>query len=129
MSIYSNLADLINNDTLNNKGKKLYLDGKVLSSKDYIIPHWKSYGVTDNSQIYEVIAPTIHLIDAEYEDMNYFKLAHCNCEYYSHMGYCHHICAVLASLDNQYKSANVETKVNPSLWDTLMVGEIGRAHV
>jgi hypothetical protein len=123
MSVYSNLATLINNDTLLQKGQKLYLEGKVLASKENLIPHWKTYGVTDNNQIYEVVAPTIHLIEADYNNIEYFKLAHCNCEYYGHMGYCHHICAVLSSLDNQYKSVDVETKVNPSLWDTLMVGE------
>jgi hypothetical protein len=62
MSIYSNLANLINNETLVHKGQKLYLDGKVLSSTEYLIPHWKTYGVTDNGQLHEVVAPTIHLL-------------------------------------------------------------------
>jgi hypothetical protein len=123
MSFYLNIANLLNNDTLLQKGQKLFLDGNVLVSKDPLINHWYNYGVKDNGNVIEVIAPTIHLLDASYCNIEYFKLAHCSCEYYAHMGYCHHICAVLSHLDNKYKSNNVETKVNPSLWDSLMLGE------
>jgi hypothetical protein len=123
MSFYINIANTIANETIVQKGQKLFLEGKVIETKEPLIPNWFSYGVKDNGNVFEVIAPTIHFIDPLYNSDNFFKLAHCNCEYYTHMGYCHHICAVLTHLDNVYKVSNKETKVNPSLWDTLMLGE------
>ncbi len=123
MSIYNSINQLINNETLIQKGQKLYLEGKVLVSKAELIPHWYNYGIKDHDKIYEVIAPTIHLINPEYRSDEYFKLAHCNCEYYHMMGYCHHISAVLSLLEDKYKSTDNTTKVNDSLWDTLILGE------
>ena len=123
MSIYHNLMLFANNETLIQKGQKLFLDGKVLPSKNELIPHWHTYGVKDYEKINEVVAPTIHLLNANYNSEEYFKLSHCNCEYYHMTNFCHHIIAVLAHLDNKYKSVDVTTKVSDSLWNSLMLGE------
>jgi hypothetical protein len=123
MSIYSKINKLVPNETLIQKGQKLYLEGKVLASKEELIPHWHNYGVKDHDKIQEVTLPTIHLINPEFCSMDFYKLAHCNCEYFHIMGYCHHISAVLSLLDDKYKSSDETTKVSDSLWDTLMLGE------
>ncbi|MGL4759283.1 MAG: hypothetical protein ACRCXZ_08155 [Patescibacteria group bacterium] len=124
MSIYKEIMNFVNNETLIQKGQKLFIEGKVLTSKAEVIPQWFSYGVKDRDEIYEILAPNIHLIKPDLEFESFFKLAHCNCEYYHMMGHCHHLIAVLAHLDNKFKSANNEvTKVNDSLWDSLMLGE------
>ena len=120
-------------------GQKLYLDGKV-SKIEEIITNWYTYTVKDpqaqlqssHKSVYTT-CPKLHILtkmDKTIELYTQFmKLSKCNCHYFSHYGYCHHIISVMFSMDDEYRKEydtskisriNFQTTPNSnSLWDQI----------
>ncbi len=92
------------NDSVYASGIKLYLEGKVIDTKDMSLPHWKTCKVHGNNESLHVTFPEIHnLIPTQSEQIQTNALKHhaqCTCPYFVEYGTCKHIVAICCQYDD-----------------------------
>lgn len=133
MFSYLNTIQPLVDETIFNRGQRLYLEGRVSRPRDLVLDYWREYTVDDTKDQFRVRIPLLHLALSRSKFTQageaLAESVSCECEYFRDFGLCKHLVAVCSHLEQEFglgmksKKQSLYNSVADQVLDSIFTAE------